>query len=216
MLKKHTLGTIHISIHTWRQSIINASIACTSCLFTLNLSSSTGGHHQKVIKPADNTVNQHVNVYSHFFSNKVIPNWNDLTCNMGCPLTIRGAVAGLCPPAPYNQRCNLRVDRLTITGAISGLPPLQSQVQSQGCPPYNQRCNLRSAPPLQSEVQSQGCPPYNQRCNLRAVPLTIRCAISGLPALQSEVYYQGCPPYTIADCPLTMRGVIAGLPPLQS
>ena len=42
-------------------------LSCSSSLFTLNLSSGTRGHPDKLIKPPVNT-----NPYSHFFTNRVI------------------------------------------------------------------------------------------------------------------------------------------------
>ena len=50
---------------------------CISSLFTLNVSSGTRGHPYKLIKPSVNT-----NLYSHFFTNRVINNWNNLPCNI--------------------------------------------------------------------------------------------------------------------------------------
>ena len=48
--------------------------SCTSSLFTL--SSGTRRHHYKLIKPSVNT-----NLYLHFFTNRLINNWNNLPCN---------------------------------------------------------------------------------------------------------------------------------------
>ena len=51
-------------------------LSCTSSLFTLNLSAGTRGHCYKLIKPTVST-----NIYSHFFTNRLIKNWNNLPCN---------------------------------------------------------------------------------------------------------------------------------------
>ena len=66
-------------------------LSCTSFLFTLNLSSVTRGHPHKLIKPPVNT-----NLYSHFFTNRVTNNWNNLPCNIitaGKLNTLRNLIA---------------------------------------------------------------------------------------------------------------------------